>query len=254
MIYVGYILLGIIALLMVLRVYMAMPHTVIREVKSIPDVGDDVKELIFTCFKKARKADRKTWVYDFTAPIVMLFVVPFLKREAERLPKAFRKWDNNVSLNGDGNGWQDPDTGEWFDTRTKKAPEGVRLYSHQDLDYYGPVYYGWKVFQHLGPRHWINRYVWVGLRNRASKLSLDLGCKVEGEIKLISGDFTIGRRKHDGYFLLRNGDNFHYKSFKTAGPIVIIRSYGYKLEIAKNNFKESNQSAAVAIGFSFKGK
>ena len=51
----------------------------------------------------------------------MLVALAFTKRDADRLPRLFRKWDNNVSLNGDGHGWKDA-AGKWHHGRDGVEP------------------------------------------------------------------------------------------------------------------------------------
>ena len=113
-----------------LRWWMSQPERVLAEIDAL-DLPADTKAAIRANCAAAQKADQRTWWYDLSAPIVMLLVLPFVKREADRLPKAFSKWDNNVSLNGDGEGWCDDD-GTWYDTRVRPAPEGVPVLSHSD--------------------------------------------------------------------------------------------------------------------------
>ena len=91
-----------VAALIALRFWMSSPSEALEEVKRLPGLTDAQRKELLDCLDAAKAADDKTWVYDLSAPIVMLLVLPFVKREADRLPKAFAKWDNNVSLNGDG--------------------------------------------------------------------------------------------------------------------------------------------------------
>ena len=70
----------------------------------------------------------------------------------------------------------------------------------------------------------------------------------------ISGSADIGRTK-PGHFLLKEGDTYHYKSFRNIGPFCLIRSYGYKLEYALHRPEgQYGRVPAVAIGRSLKGK
>lgn len=230
-----------------LRWWMSQPERVLAEIDAL-DLPADTKAAIRADCVTAQKADQRTWFYDLSAPIVMLLVLPFVKREANQLPKLFSAWDNNVSLNGDGYGWQDPETGEWFDIRVKPAPAGVPLVSHSDPAYGGDCYYA----RGHHPRSFWARYVWVGLRNRASMLSVKLGRDVTARPVVVSGDPTIHRHGPYGYFVLRHGDTFHYKSIRTFGSFALIRSYGYKLEIPFKSPKGVGRAAAVAIGRSLK--
>lgn len=235
------------AIVIAIRGWMADNAPVRAEVEALTDVPVHLKADILDCLDAAAAADRQTWPYDLSAPIVMLLVLPFVKREADRLPKAFAKWDNNVSLNGDGEGWCDGD-GTWYDTRVRPAPEGVPVMSHSDPAYGGDCYYA----RGHHPRSFRARYAWVGLRNRASMLSVNLGRDVTARPVVVSGDPTIHRHGPYGHFVLRHGDTFHYKSIRAFGPFALTRSYGYKLEIPFKSAEGTGRAAAVAIGRSLK--
>ena len=241
------VLIAIIAILVALYAWMTSPTKVLAEIEAL-DLDTTTKASLESCCGSAKAADNKVRFYDLTAPSVMLLVLPFVKRSADRLPKLFRKWDNNVSLNGDGCGWQDPETGEWFDIRVKPAPAGVPLVSHSDPAYGGDCYYA----RGHHPRSFRARYAWVGLRNRASMLSVNLGRDVTARPVVVSGDPTIHRHGPYGHFVLRHGDTFHYKSIRAFGPFGLTRSYGYKLEIPFKSAEGTGRAAAVAIGRSLK--
>ena len=215
---------------------------------ALPDVPLHVKQAAWVNLWQAIAADERTKVYDWSAPLVCAIALIGLPQTASRLPAWARKWDNNVSLNGDGYGWQDPETGEWFDIRVKPAPAGVHLVSHSDPDYGGDCYYA----PGHHPRSFWARYVWVGLRNRASALSVRLGRDVTARPVVVSGDPTIHRHGPYGHFVLRHGDTFHYKSIRAFGPFALTRSYGYKLEIPFKSAEGTGRAAAVAIGRSLK--
>ena len=126
------------------------------------------------------------------------------------------------------------------------------MVTYDDPRYEGDAYYA----KGHHPRSFWARYVWVGLRNRATKLALDLGRKVEAPINVISGSLDISTSK-PGHFLLQSGDTYHYKTFEPVSlfgkRLMRIRSYGYKLEIVKKSPKEGDVAAVVAIGWSLKG-
>ena len=236
-----------IAILVVLYAWMTSPTKVLAEIDAL-DLDAATKAILKSCCESAKAADNKVRFYDLSAPIVMAVVLPFVKREADRLPSLFSAWDNNVSLNGDGCGWQNPETGEWFDLRTGLIPHGAPLVSHSDPAYGGDCYYA----PGHHPRSFWARYVWVGLRNRASMLSVKLGRDVTSRPVVVSGDPTIHRHGPYGHFVLRHGDTFHYKSIRAFGPFALTRSYGYKLEIPFKSAEGTGRAAAVAIGRSLK--
>lgn len=231
--------------LVALRYWMASPSRVLAEVDALDDIPAYVKTALVDCIYAARDADRKTWVYDLSAPLVMLVVLPWIKRSANHLPTWARNWDNDVSMNGDGHGWQD-EGGAWHDARITPAPEGALLVSHSDPAYGGDCYYA----KGHHPRSFWARYIWLGWRNRASLMSLELGEPVAETPTLISGSMAIHRGGPYGHFLLKHGDCYHYKSIQKWHGFALIRSYGYKLEIAYHMGRDT--AAAVAIGRSLK--
>ncbi len=243
------------AIVIAIRGWMADNAPVRAEVEALTDVPVHLKADILDCLDAAAAADRQTWPYDLSAPIVMLLVLPFVKREADRLPKAFAKWDNNVSLNGDGEAlirdgqWLTAGHDLGWEELAAAKQAGERVYRYSDVDYAGDAYY----CEGHHPRSWYARYIWLGWRNRASQLSVDLGADVTARPVCISGDTSIGRAK-PGHFLLQSGELYHYKAFKHLGPLALIRSYGVKLEYALNRPDgQYGRVPHIAIGRSFKG-
>ena len=233
-----------------LRAWMSAGDKARAEIDALPDVPGHLKPAILDCMDQAEDADKATWPYDLTAPLVMLVALAFTKRDADRLPRLFRKWDNNVSLNGDGHGWRDAE-GNWHHGRDGAVPPpGTIMLSYSDPAYAGDAYYA----EGHHPRSYWARYIWVGLRNRASQLSVDKGRDVAARPICISGSADISRTR-PGHFLLKQGDTYHYKSFRNIGPFCLIRSYGYKLEYALHRPEgQYGRVPAVAIGRSLKGK
>ena len=222
------------------------------QILALPDVSPSDKAAALECTLRAKKAAAKTFWYDITAPLVMLLVLPFVKRSADSLPRPFAKWDNNVSLNGDGHAvYRD---GAWLDLRDGvQALPGEHVYTYDDPLYAGDAYYA----KGHHPRSFWARYVWVGLRNRASQLSVDLGAQVHARPILISGSLDINRHDKPGHFLLKDGSSYHFKSIEKVRVLGLewarIRSCGYKLEIAMMRPDDQlGRVAAVAICVSFK--
>jgi len=241
-------------LLVALRAYMSAPGRVLKELAALPDLTDGDRAAVEACFRAAKDADDRTWLYDLSAPIVMLLVLPFVRRGADKLPSLFRRWDNNVSLNGDGEAvfidgeFLTAGHGISWEDYNAALARGAYRYTYDDPLYHGDAYYA----KGHHPRSFWARYVWVGLRNRASQLSADMGLDVPARPQLISGSLQAGRSR-PGHFLLREGGVYHYKSFRKFGPFALIRSYGYKLEIVRNSPTGAGRAAAVAIGRSLKG-
>lgn len=77
---------------------------------------------------------------------VAVALIPWITpRSADKLPWLFTFWDNDVSINGD-------------------KPE-----------YWDPAYAGVTYYADAHPRSYWARFVWLGVRNRASRLSQMLG-------------------------------------------------------------------------------
>ena len=222
------------------------------DLMALPDVPLHVKQAAWANMWQAIAADERTKVYDWSAPLVCAIALIGLPQSASRLPKWARKWDNNVSINGDGAAVLRG--GQWLTLRDDvEALPGERIYTYDDPLYAGDAYYA----KGHHPRSLWARYVWVGLRNRASQLSVDLGADVAARPVLISGSLDINRHDKPGHFLLKDGSSYHFKSIQPTRILgvrcAIIRSCGYKLEIALMRPPGAyGRVAAVAIGCSYK--
>ncbi|MFD1709098.1 hypothetical protein FVQ98_14480 [Ottowia sp. GY511] len=226
----------------------------IDEMADLPDVSTADKVAARRCIERAVEADAETTLYDWSAPFVVAIACIGLSKTATHLPRWARKWDNNISINGDGLAVLRD--GEWLSLRDGiEALPGERVVTYDDPDFTGPLY-----FKVLGlkvkPRSWLARWGWAGLRNRASQMSVDLGVDVAARPVLLSGDLEIHSSK-EGHFLLRDGDTYHYKIVSKVRLLgvqcALIRSVGYKLEVTKMRGDDAlGRVAAVAIGCSYK--
>lgn len=216
-----------------------------KAIKEFKDLNLPNSDEAVACFERVRQIDRSVRLYDASAPLVMLIALLFTPRSAEKLPKIFSKWDNDVSINGDG--WGQFVDGKWVRADSGAYPD-VPWVSYSDPAYTGDAYYA----KGHHPRSYWARYIWLGWRNRASKISQEKGIVAKkADIELVSGDIDVGTRK-EGYFFLKHGNDYHYKSFKRIGKFVMIRSIGFKLEIRFKMSKEEGIVAAVMIPISFK--
>ena len=231
---------------------------VIKSFKKL-GLGEGNNELAIDSFNEARRRDWKTRFFDTFAPTVTYFALCFTPWEANKLPRLFKRWDNNVSLNGDSGGvlydgkWigyhdvADQIPGGW------EAVKNFLQVSYDDPRYEGETYYSWfwvpKKWRH--PRNFIQRWCWIGFRNRATGYALDLGEHAwKKDVKVLSGSFDINEAP---YFLLSNGPLYMYKVFTNVGPLRIIRSIGFKLDIVAKSELDSEIAAVVNIPFSVKG-
>lgn len=237
-----------VAFILGLRLLSMNPDEATKEILKLA-ISEKEKKAAILSIEESVRREKKTLWYDATAPVVTFYVLLFTEWSANKLPSAFKNWDNNVSLNGDG--FAVFRNGKWLNLRGNQLLPGEVAVSYDDPEFEGSAYYckGWH------PRSWLARWVWVGWRNRASKMSEDLGVVMKTKPECISGELNIGRTK-PGHFLLKCGEHYHYKSFKKKGLVVLIRSVGFKLEYyqyAEVTPQGYGIAPTVLIGRSFKG-
>lgn len=170
--------------------------------------------------------------YDCLAPILMLLVLPFIPRSANKLPNWLRKWDNNKSINGDSGGVQLPD-GTWMNDYDVKDWEAVKDYLHVTYDdprYGGDAYYA----RGHHPRSFWARYVWLGWRNRATQASFDVGIDSDSPIITVA--------EGDGWRIRRTDGLWEVFSHKNKIRVY----YGWKV------YEAPGRVRPVCIGFSFR--
>lgn len=154
---------------------------------------------------------------DLLAFVVVPIALKFTKWEDDKLPKLFRIWDNDVSINGD---------------RAEYWP----------LDYDGITYYA-----DAHPRSNEARYIWLAKRNRASWLSQKLGHTwVDRSIASHYGDPKTGR-DHEGWVVNIAEDGLYQMYWiKKIGKMCIRVNYGYKIWTEYDKRPVAN---VVSIGF-----
>lgn len=169
-----------------------------------------------------------TIIPDLLAPIVVPIALLFTKWEAESLPKFFWIWDNDVNINGDTR-TDDPHDGlgGWG---VRHVPYEANSQEAIDMCYYAPGHH---------PRSFYARWVWLGLRNRASALSLRLGKRVYGTANTVTkGDITVTRIENV----------WRYYELLKVGPVVIRMHCGYKIPTTP----PLQRASVVSIGFSLR--
>ena len=168
-----------------------------------PDKGKIIKCFIGAWFKSLIALP-----FDLLAPIVVPIALIFTKWEDEKLPWLFRFWDNDAGINGDVR-TDDPNDGlgGW----------GLKHVPLEDTPEARAMCY-WAPGHH--PRSFYARFVWLGLRNRASHLSQLLGVKAEGDYKAWVKD-KAKLYEVDGYY--------KYIEEIPVGSFVIRLHYGYKV-------------------------
>jgi len=168
------------------------------------------------CFIEAALKGVIDIIPNLTAPVVVPFALLFCKWESEKLPRLFWWWDNNVSMNGDNADW------EVIGGVPTPAP-----YPLEDTPEVRAKNY-WLKGHH--PRSFLSRFVWLGLRNRGSKLSEALGVSLapRDHDRELWGTDPIGQGVQ-GWALYRAGDAYQLHWIAKAGPLELRASTGYKV-------------------------
>lgn len=169
--------------------------------------------------EKARVLSKSLAPYKWSAPLVMALVVPWLKWSAEKLPALFSKWDNDISMNGDPWPWARREDGSWYRPAPLEDTPEARAKCY------------WAKGHH--PRSRWARYVWLGWRNRASKLAHDLGAPASAPIAFW-GDEKVSRSRA-GVCVYRMGDCWQIMAVERKGPFIVRRNVGWKINNVRDN-------------------
>ena len=149
-------------------------------------------------------------------------MVPFAllgcRWESENLPRWARWWDNDVGLNGDNFPvWR------WDEALGRGVHEPVPLADTPEiraLCYWAPGHH---------PRSFYARWIWLGLRNRASALAVTLGQPADYSKPVQEwGDPATGR-DHAGWLLREHAGLYQFYATRQLGRLCLRTNYGYKV-------------------------
>ena len=169
--------------------------------------------------QRAEEIASRVAPYKWTAPLVMAWVVPRLEWDAEALPARYAKWDNDISINGDPWPWAQRADGSWYRHAPLEDTPEARAQCY------------WAEGHH--PRSRWARYVWLGWRNKASKLAKDLGAPIGAPIAFW-GDEKVGRA-HPGVCVYRMGEHWQIMAVERHGPVIVRRNVGWKINNVLHN-------------------
>jgi hypothetical protein len=170
-----------------------------------------------------------TLIPDLLAPVVVPIALIFTKWEDDKLPRLFKIWDNDASINGDRR-TDDPNDGlgGWTLSRISLDKNDQEAISHC---YWAPGHH---------PRSFYARWVWLGLRNRASMLSVMLGRRIEGISEHWGGKY---------WTVIRIGEYYKYFELLPITSKIAIRMHcGYKIPMIPGEEK----AKFISIGFSLR--
>lgn len=170
------------------------------------------------------------------APLVVPLALIGTAWSAERLPRWARWWDNDVGINGDNFPvwFRDPETGLDF-------PEPVPL---EDTPQVRALSY-WAKGHH--PRSFYARWIWLGLRNRASRLAQMLGRNADYSAPMGVWGETDAGRSREGWYLLENAGTYQFVLTRRFGAFCVRLNYGHKVNFT---FMHRTRLPVVAIAFS----
>ena len=155
---------------------------------------------------------------DLLAPLVVPFALLGCRWESENLPRWARWWDNDVGLNGDNFPvWR------WDEALGRGVHEPVPLADTPEiraLCYWAPGHH---------PRSFYARWIWLGLRNRASALAVTLGQPADYSKPVQEwGDPATGR-DHAGWLLREHAGLYQFYATRQLGRLCLRTNYGYKV-------------------------
>ena len=173
-------------------------------------------EAAIKSLKNSKELSKKSAPYKWKAPFVIAKVVQDLPWEAEALPEKYWHYDNEVSINGDKRPWVLND-------------KGVGVPMPCPLDDSGIQYCYYAEGHH--PRSKWARWVWLGLRNRASKYPYMLGPErsTNPDDFEIFGDIKTDKN-HEGVVVFRMGEHWQIYSCEKLWKFVIRRNVGVKIK------------------------
>ena len=216
-------------ILIIIFLWCLVPHLILWSL----DLKASLKRKASLVFLDASWRGVIDMAVGFTAPIIVPIALLFTKWEAERLPSAFRAFDNDLNLNGDPHGYDG------------KVLMPVTLEKEGPLAEEAKAGCYWSEGNH--PRSFWARYVWIGWRNRASRLGMMLGkdfsnapMKVYGNPKTENG--------HEGWKLVERGSNVRLYIIKKWGSFAYRFNWGFKVEQNRGG-----KIMPVNITVSFKG-
>lgn len=207
---------------------------------NIAGVPPQYSDEIYRNMEQSRLLFKKLKWYKLTAPFWLIFICLFLKWEDEYLtdllkrnpfkflykfwPKLethLKRFDNNISINGDRGNWVRDDVNgvDYHGVKFSRGP--VPLEDTPEAR--AKNYYAFG----LHPRHNLARYVWLGWRNKASNYAKMLGPVIDREAHLTTYEWNNGEYDHVTFYF-KNG-YWQMMMVKKYWKFLLKRNLGYKV-------------------------
>ncbi|ACV50118.1 hypothetical protein [Delftia phage PhiW-14] len=158
--------------------------------------------------------------------------------EDNKLPERWWKYDNNVSMNGDGWGMILSDGTHTSRFSREEVDSGQTI----PIPYTDPAYKGDSYYcKGHHPRSRLARYVWMGLRNRGSLYALEMGHSLDPFKPLEQWGVLNQGKEIDGVKVICCDGVWQLTETKKRGWIEINRNVGFKV----NNARTGNVTKAA---------
>ena len=192
-------------------------------VLCLPDVPMAHRRAAALSFLRASVRGLLMLPVDLLAPVVVFFALLQTRPEDNALPRWARWWDNDVSINGDG--YAVLRGGVWVQVQGDERP-GERVFSYDNPEYRGDAYYA----PGHHPTSFYARWVWLGLRNRASALAVQLGHPADYAQPVQVWGEPATSRSRAGWVLRHHNGAYQLHATRQLGPVCLRTNYGHKAD------------------------
>lgn len=199
-----------------------------------PNVPPELLQPILDSLSNSKVRAAAVAPYKNNAWRVMWKVCRSLPWDAEHLPAEYRAYDNPISINGDRGRW-----GRRPDGTMVRLPVPFSKKNVEIGDGDKRLYQYW-TFRWLPARHWFARWVWLGIRNRASQAADDQGYYIPRDTPIQTFVYESDKEK----IVVRwcaFGGAAQLQHTKIIGPLHFRLNLGVKL----GNLNEIDRVAAV---------
>lgn len=216
-------------------------------------VPEELHDEAVSQLESARIKAKPMWIYKLLAPFIVGWLLYFTKQvpwDANKMPERWWKYDNNISINGDGWGTMLNDGSflNYVDQEVIARGEGVAI-SYSDPLYNGDTYY----CKGYHPRSELARWIWLGWRNRASAFAQSLGDDLDLSAQYDRWGVTDNSTSKEGMYVNHCQGLWQMREHRRVffGKLCLVRNMGHKIN---NAFVENKPHAMIVwITFSLKG-
>lgn len=225
----------------------------LREAGVPEHLWQEAKDCFELAKQRNKEFERKVGKFAWKAMVKMpwlLYCTDQVKWEDNFLPYKYWHYDNNVSMNGDQWGMILPDGTHTGDFSRERVDSGECIpIEYTDPNFKGDCYYA----KGHHPRSKFARMIWLGFRNRASKLAQMLGEIVDMREPLVQYGPNQSREV-EGFNFKRQGKLWQFTQTKKVffGKLVLVRNIGFKINNVGSEVG-ADRASYTYIPFSLKG-